>query len=95
VPQLLPLLFTAAGVLVPAFATTATWLTIASTVGITLYQRDKAKRAEKRARDAYNASLQDRQITIRSAIASRTYVLGTVRTGGAIAFSERQRAGGT
>lgn len=84
-PQLIPILFTAAGAATVIPAAAATWLTIISTVAVTAYQVDKAKRMERRARDAYNASLQDRQITVRSAISTRPYVLGTIRTSGALA----------
>jgi hypothetical protein len=69
-------------------ATAAAWITVGSAVAIGLYERDKAKRAERRARSAYNASLQDRLLTIRSAVSERTYVLGTVRTSGTLLYAD-------
>jgi hypothetical protein len=59
--------------------------TIAVALAIGAYQ---ARRAQKKARDAFNDSLQDRNITIRSAISPRQYVLGQARTGGTLVYAE-------
>lgn len=83
-PQIIPVIFSAlgtAGVLAP---TTAAVLTIASSVALGVYERDRAKA---KARDAYNKSLQDRIATIRSAVAPRRYVLGTIRTSATVLFA--------
>lgn len=87
-PALIPILVSAAGAAGAISTTLAAWLTIASTLTIGIYERDKAKRAEAKARRAFNDSIQDRLITVRSAVSPRRYVLGTVRTGGTLLYAE-------
>jgi hypothetical protein len=48
----------------------------------------QSERAKKKARDAYNRSLQDRLINVRSAVSTRKYVLGTIRTGGTLLYAD-------
>lgn len=60
-------------------------VSFAATVAIGAYTKN---RQEKSARDAHNRSLQDRYVTVRSATATRKYVLGTVRVGGALLYGE-------
>ena len=47
-----------------------------------------ADRARRQARAAHDASFQDRTLTLRSAVAPRTLVLGTVRVGGALMYAD-------
>lgn len=48
--------------------------------------RRQQKRARERARDAYNANLQDRTVMVRSAVAPSRLVLGRCRVSGQIAY---------
>ncbi|MCQ9615947.1 DUF1983 domain-containing protein [Paenalcaligenes niemegkensis] len=84
---------------VPIIAAAATKVAVAklvATVALSLalgsYQqsraRKKARAAEQAQRDAYNASLKDRHITIRSGVSTRKYVLGRVRVGGTLMHIE-------
>lgn len=50
------------------------------------YSNSQRRKMERRARDASNASLKDRNLTARGTIETRQLVLGRVRTGGAVAF---------
>jgi hypothetical protein len=54
-------------------------------VGAGLYERDRARQ---QARDAYNRSLQDRIFPVRSGVAPRNYVMGTIRISGPILYIE-------
>lgn len=47
----------------------------------------QAASARKKAKDAYNDSVQDRLVTIRSGVSARKYVLGTIRTNGALLYA--------
>lgn len=80
-PQALPIIVGAAGAAAGATAVTIAISQILAAVAVGLYERDKAR---KKARDAARASLQDRVFTIRSGVASRQYIIGTVRTGGVL-----------
>lgn len=76
-----------------AFATTAataaTVMTYAAfVVTSAAYGQAQAKRQARGARDAYNASLKDRQVMIRSAIAPRTVVYGRARVSGPIVYAQ-------
>lgn len=53
------------------------------------YGQDQQRRARNQARDAYNSGLQDRTVTIRSAVAPRAALYGRAKIGGVIvdAFS--------
>ena len=51
------------------------------------YGNHQRRKAESRARAAYNASLQDRNVTLRGTLQSRQLVLGKVRTGGVLVFA--------
>ncbi len=50
------------------------------------YSNSQRRKMERRAREASNASLKDRNLTARGTIENRQIVLGRVRTGGAVAF---------
>lgn len=84
-PQAIPFLAYAGATYLGASALAATAISFVASVFVGQHQADKAK---ERARRAYNASLQDRFVTVRGALATRRYVLGTVRTGGALMFGE-------
>lgn len=77
--EALPLIAQAVGTVIggPVVGTIAA---IVTSMAVASYKRDKARQE---ARDAYNASLQDRNLTIRSGVAARRYALGRVRIGGA------------
>ncbi len=66
--------------------------TMALSLALGAYQqsraRKKAREAEQAQRDAYNRSLKDRHVTIRSGVSTRKYVLGTVRVGGTLMHIE-------
>lgn len=62
-------------------------LVITAAVSAALGSYEKS-RQERKARDAYNASLQDRLITVRSGVSTRKYVLGTHRVGGTLMYAE-------
>lgn len=87
-PQVIPFIVSAAGAAGVISATTAAWLTIGTSIAVGVYERDKAKRAEAKARRAFNDSIQDRLITVRSAVSPRRYVLGTLRTGGTLLYAD-------
>ncbi len=55
-------------------------------MGVGLLARHQKRKAEQKARDAYNSSLQDRTVSHRSTTAGRDFVLGRVRKGGVIAY---------
>lgn len=71
-----------------ALGYTATQVAVATFISSVVVGKYTADRAEKDARRAYNRTLQDRYVTIRGATATRKYVLGTVRTGGALMLGE-------
>ncbi len=66
--------------------------TVAISLALGAYQqsraRKKSREAERAQRDAYNSSLKDRHITVRSGVSTRKYVLGTVRVGGTLMHIE-------
>ena len=80
-PQALPII---AGALVKGVLVKAA-VVLATSIAVAAYEQDRAK---KKAKAAYNASLTDRVFTVRSAVAPRQYVLGTVRTGGVLLHIE-------
>jgi hypothetical protein len=84
VPQAIPLIFYGLAAAGAITAATAAYLAIASALAIGLLQSRKAKR---KARDALNASFQDRLITERSAVGPRQYVLGKVRVAGTLMYA--------
>lgn len=57
-------------------------------VGAMVSSHQARSDAARRARNAYNESLQDRTINIRSAVAPRRYVLGRARVGGTLAYAD-------
>lgn len=83
-PAAVPIIAAAAAKITAAAIAKAV-LTLAVTMAIGSYnasrQRKKAANAE---RDAYNASLRDRNVTIRSGISTRKYVIGEARVGGTL-----------
>ena len=58
-------------------------IAIAGTVAMASHQQSRARR---KARDAYNSSLSDRMLTVRSAIAPSRIVLGRCRVGSQMAY---------
>lgn len=84
-PAAIPFLAYAGASYLGASALVATAISFVSSVAVGQYQKDKM---EGRARREYNKSLQDRFVTVRSALATRKYVVGTVRVGGALLFGE-------
>lgn len=84
-PAAVPFIVTAAATAAGLAPLAVAALTIVSSIAVSLYEADRAK---KKARDAYNDSLQDRLITVRSGVSPRKYVLGTVRTGGTLMYIE-------
>ncbi|MGG4604294.1 DUF1983 domain-containing protein [Paenalcaligenes sp. Me131] len=66
--------------------------TMALSLALGSYQqsraRKKAREAERAQRDAYNRSLKDRHVTVRSGVSTRKYVLGRVRVGGTLMHIE-------
>lgn len=69
-----------------ATVTVGTVLAIGMAVISSVSARNQRKRAERAARDAWNASLRDRLVTRRSAIGERDIVLGKVRKAGSLTF---------
>lgn len=61
-------------------------LQIAAVVGTVQYGREQQRRARNRARDAYNASLRDRYVMVRTAATARAFVLGRQRVSGPVAY---------
>ncbi|XJC79862.1 DUF1983 domain-containing protein (plasmid) [Delftia tsuruhatensis] len=86
----------AVGAAIAAALTKAAVMKFVATVALSLalgaYQQSQARRkarAQERAqRDAYNNSLKDRHVTVRSGVSTRQYVLGTVRVGGTLMHIE-------
>lgn len=84
-PAAIPFLAYAGASYLGASALVATAISFVASVAVGQYQKDKM---QERARREYNKSLQDRFVTVRSALATRKYVVGTVRVGGALLFGE-------
>lgn len=68
--------------------TYGTLVSAAIAVGGTLVARDAAKAQAAAARRAYNASLQDRDVMLQTAIAARQVVYGRARVSGPIVYAE-------
>lgn len=62
---------------------------VVGSASLTNYQRNRAKA---KARAAYNASLKDRELMIRSAVAPRTYTYGTDKVSGPLVFAHTSGA---
>ena len=84
-PQAIPIIIGAAVKAAGLTALQAALATIGASITVGFIERERQRR---KARDAYNKSLQDRTITIRSGVAARSYVLGTVRASGALQYIE-------
>lgn len=84
-PAAVPLIVGAAGSALGWSALATSLATVGSALAVGAYEQ---KRAKQKARDAYNKSLQDRLVPIRSGVAPRGYVLGTVRTSGPVMYVE-------
>lgn len=84
-PQVIPIIFLALAKAYTVYATLFTALALVSSIAVGFYEADKARRD---ARDAYNNSLSDRNVTIRSAISARKYVLGMPRTSGTLMYAD-------
>lgn len=63
---------------------TASWIGVGVMIGSGMYQRQKAKREARRQRDAYNASLQDRNVTVAEASPEVQHVYGRATIGGSV-----------
>lgn len=87
-PAAIPLIVSVAGTAAGWAATTVAIWTVATSVVVGLYERDRAQSKARKARDAYLRSIEDRLITVRSAVKERSYVLGTVRVGGTLMYSD-------
>ncbi|HEY0684771.1 MAG TPA: phage tail protein [Steroidobacter sp.] len=85
-PQVIPLIIQGIGAYITGASVVG--LTLASTIAVGIYEYDRAKSKARDARNAYNESLQDRILTVRSAIAPREYLLGTLRKGGTLVYAE-------
>lgn len=68
-----------------AWAGKALAISIASSVAAGIYNQSRARRDAKR---AYNESLQERYVNIKSAVSPRQLVLGTVRAGGTWIYAD-------
>lgn len=94
-PAAIPILVSAAASAAEATALTSFVFTASASLVVGAYTRDRAESKAKKAaaaaeeerRNAYNESLADRLITVRSAVATRKYVLGTVRLGGTLMYA--------
>lgn len=64
----------------------ATYGTAAQVIGSVYVMREQQRRAQGRARDAYNNSLRDRYAMVRGATEPRRFVLGRQRVSGPVAF---------
>ncbi|HRO60884.1 MAG TPA: hypothetical protein PK177_17240, partial [Burkholderiaceae bacterium] len=83
--MLLPSAIAAGAVGTFAGLSAAAWTAIgfASSVGLGLHERNKAKKA---ANKAWSESLQDRLINFKSTVATRKYLVGTLSLGGTIMY---------
>jgi len=63
---------------------TMTLLTVGAGAYVSITARNKARRAQAAARAAYNAGLQDRQVTVLNAAPPQRMILGRCETGGAV-----------
>jgi hypothetical protein len=84
-PAAIPIIVQAVATYIGASAVVATALATASSFLVGSYQR---RRQERRARDAWNASLQDVQRIIRSGIAAAPIVYGETVVSGPLLFAE-------
>ena len=60
---------------------------VAVAAASTGYSNSQRRKAERRSRNAYVSSLQDRNISLRGTLQARQLVLGRVRTGGVLVFA--------
>ena len=84
-PQAIPFIFSAAATAAGASPWIVAAVSIVSSAVIAADQRSEAKANAKR---AYNDSVRDRNITVRSAVSPRSYVLGEARTGGTLMHAD-------
>ena len=82
-PQAIPVLLYAAAAVATTYATVLTVAAIVSTLALSLYQRNKAKRV---ANAQFDSAQVDRLVNIQNPIAPRDLVLGRVRKGGSVFF---------
>lgn len=68
------------------FLTVKTGLEVAAVVSSVYTLREQQRKAQNRARDAYNASVRDRYVMLRGATEPRKFVFGRQRVSGPIAF---------
>lgn len=67
----------------------ATWVTYAALATVTIGSAAaQQRRARERARAAYNASLKDREVTIRSAVAPRRVIYGRDKVSGPLVYAQ-------
>lgn len=82
-PQVIPFIAYAAATYAGASAVATAAIVLVTSIAVAEYEKIQA---EAEARQNYLNSLQDRLIQLRSGIATRSYVIGTVRTGGALLY---------
>jgi hypothetical protein len=84
-PAAIPLIVYAGATYAGATVVVAGLLATVASVAVGAYEAEQAK---KKARDAYNASLQDRTLTLRSAVSPRRVVLGRAKVGGTLIYAD-------
>lgn len=82
-PVLIPFIAYAAGTIAGYSAITVAAITLAASIAVAEYEKIQA---QQQARQSYLNSLQDRLIQERSGVATRGYIVGTVRFGGALLY---------
>ena len=84
-PQVIPLVAYGAAVLGGASALGAAFIATLASVVVSSQQKNKAERA---ARDAYNASMRDQTITLKGGVNPRPIVYGKTAVGGQLIYAE-------
>lgn len=70
--------------------TAAAWVEVALTVASIAYGHEEKRKQERRAREAHNASLKDRELVVRSAVTPARTIYGRDRVGGSLAFLHKE-----
>lgn len=83
-PQFIPVIIYYAA---QYFAASSVWAAVAAAVASYAVSAHKAEEARKRARRAYNASLTDRGVMIRSGVAPRQMVVGRAKVSGPLIYA--------
>jgi Putative phage tail protein len=63
-------------------------VTAAYVIAATAYTNSEKRSQQRRARDQYNASLKDRELTIRTGVANRVRIYGRDRVGGQLVYAQ-------